>query len=109
MIHYVYVFMRRALYSIFNLVYSLTTRKIALDFNLLRSLPRWLSDARYACQAALRAREGCQGSVGSTMDAPWMHVAEEGVRAVEGRDLGEGCAGACCVWWPSWPSALGAR
>ena len=43
-----------------------------------------LSDAQYACQAALRARVGSQGSVASLSDAIWLHVAEEGARGVKG-------------------------
>ena len=50
----------------FNLVYSLTTRKIALDFNFFRFLPRKPSVASYACQTALRAVEGSPGSVASS-------------------------------------------
>ena len=69
MTQYVYIGMFQAPFSVLNLVYSQATRKIALDFNFLRSLPRWLYDARYACQAALRAWEGSQGSVGSFRDA----------------------------------------
>ena len=68
-----------------------------------------LTDACDACQTAQRAREGSQGSVASLSDATEMHVREEGARGVEGRELGEGCAGVFCAWWPGQPTALGAR
>ena len=68
MTQYVYIGMFQAPFSVLNLVYSQATRKIALDFNFLRFLPRLLYDARDACQAALRAREGSQGCVGSSRE-----------------------------------------
>ena len=109
MTQYVYIGMFQAPFSVLNLVYSQATRKIAFDFNLLRFMPRWLSDARDACQADLRARQGSQGSVGSFRDAQWMHVPEGNAREAVGWQLGEGCTGAFCAWWPGQPRALGAR
>ena len=92
-----------------KLVYSCASCKFALVFSLLRFLPRLLYDARDACQAGLRAREGSQGCVGSSRDAQWMHVPEGKAREAVGWELGEGCAGVFCAWWPGQPTALGAR
>ena len=93
----------------FDLVYLHATRDFAFDFNLLRFKPPMLCDAQDACQAALRAGEGSQGCVGSSRDAQWMHVPEGKAREAVGWELGEGCAGVFCAWWPGQPTALGAR
>ena len=72
-------------------------------------MPRTITVAPYACQAAQGAGEGSQGSVFSSRGARMMHVPEEGGRGVEGRELGDGRAGVICVLVARPATALVAR